>query len=330
MIILVVGLGSMGKRRIRILQEKFSQHKVFGLDSRSDRCNDIESLYGIKTLNNLEEALTTINPDAVFVCTSPLSHSKIVKEALKHGCHTFSEINLVNDGYHEIIQLAKSKNKTAFLSSTFLYRKEISWIKEIVMLSKKKCSYQYHVGQYLPDWHPWENYQDFFVKDKKTNGCREILAIELPWILNCFGKIRTVKTITNKISSLDIDYDDVFHILLEHENGSTGTFTVDVVSRHPIRSFELFSEDNHIFWNGSPDSLKQYSIEDKSMESIELDYEIEKDESYAATIIENPYVEEVKYFLELIERGKENLIYTYKDDLIVIDLIEEIENVREI
>ncbi len=131
--ILVVGLGSMGKRRIRILKEKFNQHKVFGLDSRLDRRNEIASLYGIKTLDNLEEALTTINPDAVFVCTSPLSHSEIVKEALKNGCHTFSELNLVNDGYHEIIQLAKSKNKTAFLSSTFLFRKEIRWLKEIIM-----------------------------------------------------------------------------------------------------------------------------------------------------------------------------------------------------
>ena len=35
------------------------------------------------------------------------------------------------------------------------------------------------LGQYLPDWHPWESYKSFFVSNKKTNGCRELFAIEL-------------------------------------------------------------------------------------------------------------------------------------------------------
>ncbi|MDE6927475.1 MAG: hypothetical protein K2P06_01985, partial [Muribaculaceae bacterium] len=66
--------------------------------------------------------------------------------------------------------------------------------------------YIYHVGQYLPEWHPWENYQDFFVGDKRTNGCREIMAIEFPWLIETFGEIREVSVLHDKMSHLNIDY----------------------------------------------------------------------------------------------------------------------------
>ena len=53
------------------------------------------------------------------------------------------------------------------MSSTLQYRKEIQFIKEEVKKVSGKVNYIYHVGQYLPDWHPWENYKDFFVGDAR-------------------------------------------------------------------------------------------------------------------------------------------------------------------
>ena len=46
----------------------------------------------------------------------------------------------------------------------------------------RPVNYIYHIGQYLPDWHPWENYKNFFVGDKRTGGVREIFGIDLPWL----------------------------------------------------------------------------------------------------------------------------------------------------
>ncbi len=59
-------------------------------------------------------------------------------------------------------------------------------------------SYTYHVGQYLPDWHPWEDIKDFFVNDKRTNGNREILVRELPWLTETFGEVIDFKVEMNK------------------------------------------------------------------------------------------------------------------------------------
>ncbi|MCM1122071.1 MAG: Gfo/Idh/MocA family oxidoreductase, partial [Eubacterium sp.] len=188
--IMVVGLGSMGRRRIRLLKTISSEIEILGVDSKDERCRQAESELAVSTMGNLNNAFKTFNPNCVIVSTSPLSHAAIIEQSLLYGCNVFTELNLVKDGYETNIRLAREKNKVLFLSSTFLYREEIRYIEDSVSGAMGFLNYMYHVGQYLPDWHPWENVTDYFVGEKRTNGCRELFAIELPWIIKVFGNIR--------------------------------------------------------------------------------------------------------------------------------------------
>ena len=99
--------------------------------------------------------------------------------------------------------------------------------------------YTYHVGQYLPDWHPWESYKDFFVGNKETNGCREILAIEMPWIVHIFGEIESVIYSKSRITELDIEFEDVYMLIINHKNGTIGSLIVDVVACEPVRDLRI-------------------------------------------------------------------------------------------
>ena len=116
--------------------------------------------------------------DAALVCTAPITHAKIIGELLDAGLPVFTELNLVDDGYDELTAKAREKGLPLFLSSTMLYRAETQYIKAQVAAFKKPVNYIYHIGQYLPDWHPWENYKNFFVGDKRTGGVREIFGID--------------------------------------------------------------------------------------------------------------------------------------------------------
>ena len=49
--IAIVGLGSMGKRRIRNLQH-LQVTDIIGFDLRQDRCDEATNSYGIKTFKN--------------------------------------------------------------------------------------------------------------------------------------------------------------------------------------------------------------------------------------------------------------------------------------
>ncbi len=322
--IIVIGLGSMGKRRIRLI----SEHKdveLFGIDSQEARCAEVKEKFGITCYNSIDEACKAQNIEAAIISTSPLSHASIIKECLEHDLHVFTEINLVQDGYNENIALAKSKDKVLFLSSTFLYRKETQTIIEKVHEAKCPLNYIYHVGQYLPDWHPWESYNNYFIGNPKTNGCREIMAIDLPWVVTAFGAIRDVKVMKSKNTELNISYNDNYLIMLEHESGAKGVFAVDVVARKPYRHIDVYGEQLQLSWNGTADSLNEFDIEKKKDINITFDDASEHVEGYAAFITENPYREELNAYLKQIADKSFKPAWDFEKDKAVLDIIDKIE-----
>jgi predicted dehydrogenase len=321
---LIIGLGSMGKRRIRLLKENFPEITLLGIDQNIDRCQAIKREFSIETDTSIREAFSKHNIDYAFVCTSPLSHAVIISECLNNNAHVFTEINLVSDGYNKNIELAYKNNLVLFLSSTFLYRSEIKTITEKIYQSKRKIYYIYHIGQYLPDWHPWEKFSDFFVNDKRTNGCRELFAIELPWLIKAFGKIINFNVHKENFSNLNLGYPDTYFVTMEHEDGHVGELCIDVVSRIPIRHLEVFGEDIQIEWRGTPETLRIADNDFLEMKPIETMQEVKRLKGYRDFIVEDAYLEELKEFFAVCN-GKTNNIYTFEDDFYTINLIDNIE-----
>jgi predicted dehydrogenase len=322
--ILVIGLGSMGKRRIRLIKKKFPKFTLFGVDSNPTRCLEIQQNFKIFTSSNLHEAFLK-NLDAAFICTPPNTHADIIYECLFHKLHVFTEINLVSDRYDELERLARQLNKVLFISSTFLYRDEIKEIKKFILTSKNSFIYNYQIGQYLPDWHPWESYLDFFVVNPKTNACREILAIELPWIISTFGKVIKIHSIKVKISTLDVNYPDSYIISLLHENNHIGSLTINLLSKIPIREIRILNEDLNIFWSGTPDSLK--ILQDRKATShFSFKGNIyDQNANYNKLIIENAYENEISHFIDQIKDSSISSPYSFTDDFYILGLIDEIE-----
>ncbi|SUY45712.1 oxidoreductase domain-containing protein [Clostridium putrefaciens] len=321
----VIGLGSMGKRRIRLIHKYREAFQIVGIDTNKERRKSCEDEYGIQTFNTLTDAIDAFNVECVFVCTSPLSHSKIISECLNHRLHVFTELNLVDDGYEENIILAKQNNCVLFMSSTFLYREEIKKIKNLTQEINSIINYTYHIGQYLPDWHPWESYKDFFVGNKRSNGCREIFAIELPWLIDVFGEISKIDVVKSKISNLNIDYNDNYLVIIQHKDGHKGSLAVDVISRKAVRNLEVFGEDIYIHWDGSPTGLYTYDFETKEDVNIKLYEEIDQLNNYSSFVVENAYLNEVVSFFEAVIEGK-TPAYTFQKDKDVLKIIDRIED----
>ncbi len=322
--IIVIGLGSMGKRRIRLLSGN-KEIKLVGIDSQGTRIQEVKDKFNINCYPNISQAVKAEKIDAAVISTSPLSHNAIIKECLENNLHVFTEINLVQDGYDENIKLAKEKGLVLFLSSTFLYRKETQTIIEKVHKAKCPLNYIYHVGQYLPDWHPWENYNNYFIGNPKTNGCREIMTIDLPWIITAFGPVKKVYAIKSKNTALNISYNDNYLITIEHDNGTKGIFAVDVVSRKPYRHIDVYGEKLQLSWNGTAESLFEYNIEDKREVNIKMDDASEHVKGYAEFITENPYREELKSFIKQINDNNYVPVWNFEKDKYVLDLIDRIE-----
>lgn len=322
--IVVIGLGSMGRRRIRLIKKYDPSFQIFGVDSIEDRRNLCQKEFGIIVFQDLADLFNKHSIDCAFVCTAPLSHSEIITQCLRRKTHVFTELNLVNKGYTENTSLANEHNLTLFLSSTFLYREEIKRIQAFVEEKDQLLNYIYHVGQYLPDWHPWESYKEFFVGDKRTNGCRELFAIELPWISKVFGEIKSFHTMKSKMSDLKIDYNDNYMVFIEHSTGHKGMLAIDVVSRRAVRNLEIYGEKLFLQWDGSPEGLKKYDYSKRHEELIKIYDKAEQLEQYSRFIVEDAYYNEIVSFFAAVS-GNEVPIYSFEMDETILKIIDEIE-----
>lgn len=322
--LLIVGLGSMGKRRARLLRGLVPEVEIAGVDSAPGRREEARTL-GITAYESLDAALAAGGFDGALVCTAPLSHAGLIGQLLEAGLPVFTELNLVDDGYDENIRKAKEKGVPLFLSSTMLYRGETRYIKQRVQEFAGPVNYIYHIGQYLPDWHPWENYKNFFVGDARTGGVREIFGIDLPWLLDTFGPVTGFTAMKDKISNLEITYPDSVFVTLRHENGTKGMLAVDVVSPKAVRNFECFGEGLHLFWEGNPRSLYEFDKQSGEKQPVNTYAQVEQDPRYSDNIVENAYVDELANFLGVLA-GAEQPRYSFEQDKETIRLIEAIEN----
>lgn len=329
----VIGLGSMGKRRIRLLKEYIDELQtydrkewnIYGIDSREDRCAEVQSQYDIKAGKDLDKALEENKFDAAFVCTSPLSHASIISKCLSVGLHVFTEINLVSDGYADNIRLANDRSRVLYLSSTPMHRREMKYIKKWVESKESNLTYRYNVGQYLPEWHPWETYNDFFVGDKRTNGCRELFAIELPWLIDTFGKIVDYSSHHNRLTKLRYEYDDSYQVIIKHSSGVQGVLMVDVVTPKAGRRMELLGENSYLIWEGTPDSLCEMDSETKNLKKVDLYEKYEQLNGYENFVVEDAYLDEIKDYISCVKDGR-TPDYTFEKDLKVLKLIDGIES----
>lgn len=320
--VLVVGYGSMGRRRIRLLKALSEEHSFICVDNNKERLAQINR-DGMTGCSSLTEAISH-KPDIAFVCTPPGYHAEIILELIDAGIHVFMELNLISNRYDEILEKAAKKNVKVFMSNTMLYDKQILTIMENTRRHNGNKTYIYHVGQYLPDWHPWESYKVFFIGKKDTNGCREILAIQLPWIIKLFGQVRTVSVVKRRNTNLDIDFDDTYIITLEHENGDTGVFICDVLARKAISYLEIMGENTHIVWSGTPETLLSFDEKTQTMERLQSYDKVEHVEGYADIINEDQYMDEIKAFIAWIN-DERTPAYMLEDDKYVLDLIDKIE-----
>ena len=325
MTLLLIGLGSMGKRRARLARGIDPAVRIVGVDTAESRRAEALGLGLIQAAYpDLAAALAAERTalDAALVCTAPLAHAGLIGALLDAKLPVFTELNLVCDGYAENIAKAKANGLPLFLSSTMLYRRETQYIKDSVAAFGKPVHYIYHIGQYLPDWHPWENYKNFFVGQARTGGVREILGIDLPWLLDAFGEVESLTVRCDSISGLGLPYPDCATLLLRHASGAQGVLAADVVSPKAVRNFECFGDGLHLFWEGNPKAL--YRFEGGEKRFVDTYTSFEHDSRYSDNIIENAYVDELANFFAVLQ-GEEAPRWSFEKDLAAIRIMDTVE-----
>lgn len=319
---LIIGLGSMGKRRVRNLQA-ISAGTILGVDLLPDRRREVEKTYGIQTFDSLKN-VPIDSVDAIIVSTPPAAHDFGIQFAIDHKKPVFVEASVVLGTLVRLNALANKKRVLVCPSCTMRFHPAIKIIKQLVQGGTYGdiTNFSYHMGQYLPDWHPWEKLTDTYTSKKETGGAREMVAFEFTWITDIIGYPQIVRGVYGKTFPMGIDIDDTYAISVR-SGRILGTAIFDVVARYATRRLVLNMQLGQILWSWDEPLVRIYDAKQRVWKKKLFPLGTSA-RGYNKNITEDMYIEEMKAFIAAIKR-KKTFPNTLADDILVLKLIQTVE-----
>lgn len=300
----------MGKRRIRNLIS-LGYHDILGFDIRKDRLRETTKRYGIKTFSSIQRAFAQ-EPSLVIISSWPNTHLRYVKLAIKNKIPFFTEVNTDPDDIQQIIKLMRKYKIMGISSMSMKFHPAIKIIKNFIDKKKLGNNYfvNYHSGENLEDWHPWERVQDYYVKSKSIGGGRDQAVFELEWIFWIFGKPKSVMAKVSKLSKIPARIFDTYQMTFTFKKVSMANVLIDVIQRPPNRIFRLVSEKGLIEWNWITGFVRVFDAKTKKWE------EFGHGKGYKGFNVEEMYQEEMKNVIQSAKQ-KKNLVQSFEEELLV-------------
>jgi predicted dehydrogenase len=318
--LLVVGCGSIGKRHLRNLK-KIAAGELLAFDTAPERRAEVEKEYGAEISDDFNEALSR-KPDAALVCTPTSLHMEFALEAARHGCHLFIEkpISHTLEGVDDLINIIKEKGLIALVGCNFRFHWGMKLVRKLLDEGKigRALGARAEFGQYLPDWHPWEDYRRGYSANRSMGGGILLDAIhEIDYIHWLAGGISAVSALSGKLSSLEIDTEDTAEILLRGGGGVIASVHMDYVRRDYHRRCELVGEKGTLEWSFHENLVRLFDAETKAWQTFTPEGTYDVNDMYVAEMEhllrcvrgeETPALgaEEAKAELEIVLAAKES------------------------
>lgn len=228
---LVIGLGSIGQRHARLLAQAGAMVATV-------------SRHGAGSFRTVAEAIGQHRPDTVIVATETADHARVIAELAE--CGFAGRLAVEKPLFH----LPGAFPWTGFAHVVVAYplRCHPAIMRLKTELGRQKVlAAQIYVGQYLPDWRPGRDYrQTYSASAAQGGGVLRDLSHELDlanWLL---GPWRRLAARGGHVSTLDIDSDDVFAVLSEHECCPAATIQMNYLDRR-LRRTILLHTDSHSY-----------------------------------------------------------------------------------
>ncbi|MBX7255993.1 MAG: Gfo/Idh/MocA family oxidoreductase [Candidatus Hydrogenedentes bacterium] len=300
---LIVGCGSMGRRRARCLR-KLGYDTIHAFDLRPDRLEAIQRESGVRTVPGFEDAIKA-GVDFVLVCTPPHVHTPYLMRCIEQRLPVFCEapITLTPDDADAVIAQAEAASVFIAPSCTYLHNRIHQEIKRFLddnELGAPMAAVS-HVGQHAADWHPYEDYREFYVSKRSQGGmCFDMLPHELHLFTHFFGEVQSLSCMARRRSRELVSDEgacDVYDVLLDMSAGVSVALHQDVVQRPWGEYRKIACERGAIEWNWHGLRVTRYKgpqfLGTPEWETIPFaDYDFE-----------DMYVAEVAHAIECIQSG---------------------------
>lgn len=268
---------------------------IVACDANVNRLEALQQDMGIAGFSHLDQVLDLV-PEAVVICTPPVFHTDIAVASVMRGCHLFIEKPLAHtlDKLDGLEQEVTRRGLVTLVGCNFKFHPNFIKMKEILLDGTigKILSARCQFGQYLPDWHPWEDYRQGYSARSDLGGGILLDSHEFDYLSWFLGDIKRLVCFAGKISALEIDTEDTAEVLLEFASGTIAGMHLDYTQRAYQRNYEFFGEKGTLKWDFNEKKVSLFCSSNKEWQFFPepADYDLN-----------NMYIEEMKHFLQCLK-----------------------------
>jgi predicted dehydrogenase len=252
--ILIAGLGSIGRRHFRNLISLGKKDIVLLRTRKATLPDDEIAGYPVET--DLKEALKKHHPEAVIIANPTSMHLDVAIPAAEAGCHILLEKPVSHSLEHlDVLQRAVQKSGSKILVGfQFRYHPTLNMAREIILSGDlgKILTVHAHWGEYLPQWHPWEDYRkSYAARTDLGGGVIVTLTHPLDYLRYLLGNVQSLWSFNGHTSSLEVDVEDVAEIGLKFVSGAVGGVRINYFQRPPVHRLEIVGTNGTLRWDNA-------------------------------------------------------------------------------
>ena len=315
--ILIVGLGSIGKRHKELVHQLFPNAEIEVLRlRRKSQMADSDSEF-LTTIQDAKE----FSPEIAVLCTPSTSHISLALDLAKSDAHLLIEkpISQSSAGVLELLEECASRNVVLMVGYNLRYLKSLQEFRRHVSegLIGKPLSVRCEVGQYLPNWRPKMDYREC-VSAKRELGGGVLLELshEIDYLRWIFGEVDWVRATLLRQSDLEIDVEDTAHLTIGFEKDIFGkqliaNLNMDFIRHDTSRSCTVIGDKGSLRWDGILGEVSVIQADKKAWETLFVN----------DNGIEETYILEWQEFIKAIKEKRDPAV-TGADGLRVVEIIE--------
>ncbi|MDW8227736.1 MAG: Gfo/Idh/MocA family oxidoreductase [Anaerolineales bacterium] len=282
---LIVGLGGIGQRHLRnLLTVLGEQAEIRAVSPRTDlpvltdkltveQGITLQEKYGLHIYPDLDSGLGW-HPDAVFICTPSSMHVPQAIQAARAGAHLFIEKPLSHtlDSIEELVAEIEKRHLVAVVGYQMRFHPGLQRLRALLQEGKvgRLLAVHAEIGEYLPGWHPYEDYRKMYASQRALGGGVILSQIhEMDYLYWLFGLPRRLFALGGQFSRLEVDVEDTADILLEFQvEGRPLPVSLheDYLQRPPSRSCKVVGDAGKIILDFPTASLTFYDAEGQEAE----------------------------------------------------------------
>jgi predicted dehydrogenase len=265
---LIAGFGSIGRRHFRNLKALGEKDILLYRTGRS-QLDDAE-LAGHVVERDFAAALAH-KPDAVIVANPTALHLDVAIPAAQAGCHILLEKPISHSlaGVDELAAVAQATGSRILVGFQFRFHPSLQQAAQIIQSGElgAPLSARAHWGEYLPNWHPYEDFRGSYAARADLGGGVVLTLCHpfdyLRWLL---GEVDSVWASLARSSELAIEVESQAEIGLEFSSGALAGVHLDYLQRPGGHWLQIVCANGTLHWDAASGALVQRSADGSERE----------------------------------------------------------------